>query len=90
MRETERSSEFVTQTEPSPTATLVGPLPTGTSATSRFELASIAATEFAEAELSPAAVSAGELDDGDGHRRRQEQGGADRDQDAASAASSAG
>ena len=50
--------------------------------------ASIAATEFAEAELRPARVRAGELDAGHGDRRRQDESGADRDQDAAAAPTS--
>ena len=46
MRETEPSCAFVTHTDPSPTATLVGPLPTGTAATSRFDPVSIAAIDL--------------------------------------------
>ena len=86
MRDTVPSRAFVTHTDPSPTATLVGPLPTGTSATSRFDPASIAATEFADAELEPRAVSAGELDDRRRHSPPTGGDGADRDQDAAPAA----
>ena len=79
-RETVPSSPFVTHTEPSPTATLVGPLPTGTSATSRFDPASIAATEFAEAEVSPglsspaSSMTATATAAGGGKRRRSRSG----------------
>jgi hypothetical protein len=51
MRSTVPSAEFVTQTAPSPAATSVGVVPTGTSATSLFEAGSTKPTEL------PAAAS---------------------------------
>ena len=84
-RDTVSSAEFTTQTAPSPAATLVGPLPTGTSATSRLDPVSSRRDRVRGGGREPRAVVAGELAGGDGNRSRQENGCADRDQDAASA-----